>query len=284
MTLASLLLVLGSGLAHALWNFFAKKSEDKSVFLWAMFIPSTIVLLPTLLTELAQVSFTPKATILISLSLLIQSIYAWLLSNTYKQGDLSQVYPIMRGTSTLLIPVLGVVVLQESLPFWGWMGILSMLTGFIVMSGWSGRIGRSQTTMKPILFALSVGLCTTCYTLVDKQSLAYLSPPALLEITNIGFILGLTPTVLASGRLKQVVRNQWRTMLIGAVLSPGSYLLFLFAVQHTQVSYLAPLREVGIVFGTLLGLIFLKEKQGIRRIAASVIVVVGIIMIATSGS
>jgi uncharacterized membrane protein len=59
-------------------------------------------------------------------------------------------------------------------------------------------------------------------------------------------------------------------------------LLFLFAIRDAQVAFLAPLREIGIVFGTLLGLLVLKERDGLRRIAASAIVVAGIVLIAGS--
>ncbi|SCW34075.1 Uncharacterized membrane protein [Paenibacillus tianmuensis] len=279
----SLLLVIGSGMTHAVWNLFAKQSEDKSAFLWAIFMPTTIALIPYLVLELIQTGIPAEAYIFIIASLLAQSVYALLLSHTYTLGDLSQVYPMMRGTSTLLIPATGVLFLGESLPLWGWLGIGCMLLGFAVMSGRKQGAERAPAVRKPLLFALSVGLCITCYTLIDKQNLQYLSPLSLLAVSNIGFVLGLTPAALASGRLKRAVRGRWKIVLLGSLLSPGSYLLFLLAMRHAQVSYIAPLREIGIVFGTLLGLIVLKERQGARRLAASVIVVAGIVMIASSG-
>ncbi|MFB6362775.1 EamA family transporter [Paenibacillus elgii] len=279
----SLLLVIGSGMAHAVWNLFAKQSEDKSAFLWAIFMPTTIALIPYLVLELIRTGIPAEAFIFIIASLLAQSVYALLLSHTYTLGDLSQVYPVMRGTSTLLIPATGVLFLGESLPLWGWLGIGCMLLGFAAMSGRKREAERAPAVRKPLFFALAVGLCITCYTLIDKQNLQYLSPLSLLAVSNIGFVLGLTPAALASGRLKRAVRGRWKIVLLGSLLSPGSYLLFLLAMRHAQVSYIAPLREIGIVFGTLLGLIVLKERQGARRLAASVIVVAGIVMIAGSG-
>jgi drug/metabolite transporter (DMT)-like permease len=279
----TLILVLCSGLAHAVWNLLAKQSEDKEVFLWTIYVPVTVLLFPTLIVELTEAHFAPLEWLMIGLSLSIQSIYALLLAHTYKQGDLSQVYPIMRGTSLLLIPTSGVLILGESLPILGWLGIGCMLGGFIVMSGRKRGIELNQATMKPVLLALCVGLCITSYTLIDKVNLRYISPLALLEVTNIGFFLGLTPSVMGSGRLKYIIRTHSKLIWIGAILSPGSYLLFLFAAQQTEISTVSPLREVGIVFGTLLGLIVLKESQGFRRITASIAVVTGIVIIAISG-
>ncbi|PYI53604.1 hypothetical protein DLM86_17080 [Paenibacillus flagellatus] len=278
-----MLFVIGSGLAHAVWNLFAKQSEDKAAFLWAMYIPSTIALLPLAVAEASRLPVTARALLPVALSIALQSVYALLLARTYKRSDLSQAYPVMRGTSTLLIPVLGVVFLGESLPVGGWLGIACLIAGFAVMSGWNPLRGRPHVPFKPFLLALSVGLCTTCYTLVDKLNLAALSPLALLAVTNVGFILGLTPAAVASGAIRRTVVRRWKSFAVGAVLSPGSYLLFLFAMQHAQVTYIAPLREVGIVFGALLGMVVLKEKHGAVRIAASVVVVTGIFLIAVSG-
>ncbi|MEF3303087.1 DMT family transporter [Paenibacillus sp. GYB003] len=282
----SLALVMCSGLAHAVWNLFAKKSENKAVFLWAMYIPSTIALLPVLAIEAANVPPKPEAWLSIALSLALNSVYALLLAMTYKRSDLSQAYPVMRGTPTLLVPVLGVAFLHESLPPGGWVGIGCLVAGFAVMSGWlPGRGGTGASlSAGPFLLALSVGLCSTAYTFVDKLNLAYLSPIALLVVTNLGFILGLTPSALASGSIRAVIGRRWKSFLVGALLSPGSYLLFLFAMSRAPMAYIAPLREIGIVFGVLLGLLVLKEKHGASRLAASAAVVAGIFMIAVSGN
>lgn len=283
MIVINLVLVLCSGLAHAVWNMFAKQSTDKPVFLWVIYAPATIFLMPVLIFELAEAQLSFNGWMMIGLSLAMQAIYSMLLAYTYKAGELSQVYPIMRGTPTLLIPFAGVILLGEALPVWGWLGICCMLIGFIVMVGWNSGKEHKPALFQPILLALSVGLCITTYTLIDKVNLQYISPLALLEVTNIGFLLGLTPSVLKPDRLKRVIRNHSKIIWIGAILSPGSYLLFLFAVKNANVSTIAPMREVGIVFGTLLGLFVLKESQGARRITASIVVVMGILLIATSG-
>lgn len=283
MLLISLVLVLCSGLAHAVWNMFAKQSTDKAVFLWVIYLPATILLFPTLVIELSSARFSLNEWLLLGASLAMQSVYSMLLAYTYKAGDLSQVYPIMRGTPTLLVPAIGVLLLGEKMPMWGWIGICCMLVGFIVMVGRAPGTKHTRTSIKPVLLALSVGLCITTYTLIDKANLGYLSPLALLEVTNIGFMLGLTPAALHFNRLKSVIRNHLNIIWIGAILSPGSYLLFLYAARNANVSMVAPLREVGIVFGTLLGLFVLKETQGSRRITASIAVVMGIIIIALSG-
>ncbi|MDR6553356.1 GRP family sugar transporter [Paenibacillus qinlingensis] len=287
MLTASILLVIASGLAHAIWSLFTKSSLNKGVFLWSIIMVTTVILLPYLIKELWFTPLTLSAYGLLLLSAALQAVYALLLSRTYNMGDLSQIYPIMRGTNTLFIPIFGVLFLRESLSPLGWMGLLCMVIGFLLLSGifTSSRSSgqKSVQSLTPFLMALSVGLCTTCYVLVDKLNLAHISPIALLEVTNIGFVAGLTPLVIASKQLRREWQINFKTIALGAILNPVSYLLFLFAMKYAPVAHISPLREIGTVFATLLGIFILKEKQGTLRILCSILILIGILVISFWG-
>ncbi|CAN7254354.1 EamA family transporter [Paenibacillus sp. LjRoot56] len=287
MLTASILLVIASGLAHAIWSLFTKSSLNKGVFLWSIIMVTTVLLLPYLIKELWFTPLTLSAYGLLLLSAALQAVYALLLSRTYNMGDLSQIYPIMRGTNTLFIPIVGVLFLRESLSPLGWTGLLCMVIGFLLLSGiFTSSRSSGQTSaksVKPFLMALSVGLCTTCYVLVDKLNLAHISPIALLEVTNIGFVAGLTPLVIASKQLRREWKINFKTIALGAILNPASYLLFLFAMKYAPVAHISPLREIGTVFATILGIVILKEKQGTLRILCSILILLGILVISFWG-
>lgn len=281
-----LVLVLASGMAHAVWSMFTKRSLNKSIFLWSIMMIPTVLLLPVLVVELSRESLPVSAYALLIVSMALQALYSWLLSQTYELGDLSQIYPIMRGTSTLLVPLIGVAFLGERLSGFGWLGIACMIVGFIVLSGVGSRKAQAGSGMKgakPVLMALCVGLCTTSYVFVDKLNLQHISPLALLEVTNIGFVAGLTPALLASGGLRQEWKVNRSTILLGALLNPGSYLLFLFALEQAPMARLGPLREVGTVFAAFLGIWLLKEQQGMKRILCSIVIFGGILLIGVWG-
>ncbi|WP_418041039.1 EamA family transporter [Paenibacillus xylanilyticus] len=279
-------LVLASGMAHAVWSMFTKRSLNKSVFLWSIMMIPTVILLPVLIVELVREPITMAAYALLVLSMALQALYSWLLSQTYELGDLSQIYPIMRGTSTLLVPLIGVFFLGETLSSFGWIGIACMLGGFLVLSGVGGKDakqGSRKQGLKPVLMALCVGLCTTSYVFVDKLNLQHISPLSLLEVTNIGFVAGLTPALLASRQLRQEWKVNRSTIMLGALLNPGSYLLFLFALEQAPMARLGPLREVGTVFAAFLGILLLKEQQGRKRILCSIVIFGGILLIGMWG-
>ncbi len=275
------LLVVCSGLLNATWNLFTKRSINKAVFLWLIHAIAAVLYMPYFLHELMTAHISAAGYGMIAVSLLFQSCYIWLLAKAYTVGDLSQVYPIMRGTGALLVPVVGVMFIGESMAWLGWIGLCILLLGIFSQSSRKREVdsagGASST--HAVLLALAIGLCTTGYTLTDKITLQHISPLALIQVSHIGYMLSLTWGVLRSGQIKQEWMTNWKTILLGALIAPGSYLLFLYAMDLGDVSKLAPIREIGIVFGTIFGILILKEKQASRRIIGSILIVAGVILI-----
>jgi uncharacterized membrane protein len=59
-----------------------------------------------------------------------------------------------------------------------------------------------------------------------------------------------------------------------------AYLLILAALTTSEVAYIAPSREIGIVFGTVLGAVILHESYGTIRVAATALIVAGVFLLA----
>lgn len=273
-------LVLGSGFVHSIWNLYTKKSMNKIVFLWICQIIAVIVLIPWTAAEWDAVHFTGAALLIMLASVVLHGMYVLLLAATYTVGDLSQVYPIMRGTSPLLVPFMAVLFLDESLSPMGWVGVAAIVAGILFLS--EIRLRQRSSARAPLL-AFAVGLCIAGYIVVDKMALNYFPAVIVLQATNVGNVLVLTWAALRSRAIGQELRVNWKTMLLGGVLAPGGYLLFLFAVSLAPVAQLAPMREIGTVFGTLLGIFILKEQQGPRRIMTSILITAGIIILGLWG-
>lgn len=173
-------LVLLSGLVHSIWNLFTKNSINKNVFLWYCQI-AAILILPFVLVELDSLQNIPMVGWgLIMISMILHGLYVLLLARTYSIGDLSQAYPIMRGTSPLLVPLIGVTFLHEQLTIMGWFGVVTIVLGIMII----GNLRRiSILDSRVITLAFSVGIMITSYTVVDKLTLRYFSPVMLNEAT-----------------------------------------------------------------------------------------------------
>lgn len=275
-------LVVCSGLAHSVWNLFTKSSSNKSVFLWLITVGGTIVFLPFLIHDIRN-GIPAGSYLFLFLTLLFQMGYGYLLPIAYQRGDMSQTYPIMRGIGALLVPINSVLFLGEYVSWMGWLGIIVIVTGLFAINSTSLAGTNKKQLVYQMWPAFAVGLCITGYTLNDKILVQDISPFSLIVVGHIGTMLVLSPLVMASGKIKEEWKINWKRIAIGTLLSPGSYLLFLFAVRLGPVSHLAPIREISTVFGTLLGVLLLKETNGLRRLLYAGVITSGVITLGIWG-
>ena len=69
----------------------------------------------------------------------------------------------------------------------------------------------------------------------------------------------------------------WLGFGLGAVIRAAYFLsLVLVSLQSTQVNHVAPVRERGIVTGTMLGSVVLREGAARQRLARAGIIVPGV--------
>lgn len=277
----AILLVISSGLIHSIWNLFAKKSEHKATFLWFCQLSAFIICLPWVMIEWSTTQFYKTTYMFIFLAILVHGIYMILLSKSYTIGDLSKMYPIMRGISPIAVPIVSVLFLNEHLTMAGWIGVSFILFGIY-------SLGNHSFSMKikldrDIALATLVGCCIAVYMIIDKLALTYLSPIILNLFINVGSFVALSLFVPNTKTIKMEWKKNWGTIILGGLLIPASFLVFLYALSLAEVSQLAPMREIGTVFGTFLGIIFLKETQGQKRIISSVIITIGVVVLGIWG-
>ena len=191
---------------------------------------------------------------------IIHAFYFTLLAQAYEHGDLSVVYPLARGVGVALTPIGAVLFLGEHISLPQGLGIAGIVLGLLILQI-PADLSRASLVahFRPaagIGFAVVTGMTIATYSLWDKVGVSHVPP--LLYVT--GAFLG--PAIALSWLLRRRVDSlvaAWRahpvTMGAGAVLSPLAYSLALVALSIAQVSQVAPLREVGVVIGTVLGII-----------------------------
>jgi drug/metabolite transporter (DMT)-like permease len=130
-------------------------------------------------------------------------------------------------------------------------------------------------------WALVTGLAIAGYSLVDKAGVARVHPLAYLGLMELGSCLVLMPAVLP--RLDMVRREwraNWRTIVLAGIMSPGSYLLVLFAFQLSKVGYVVAGREVSIVCSAIIGSLLMREAALAPRLAGAAVVAAGVVCVA----
>lgn len=283
MSLLALTLILISAVLHATWNLLAKRVSGGTTFIWAFDTVSLVLYGPVALALIALrgVPVGGPGLALIATSAVLHASYFFLLSRGYRAGDLSLVYPLARGTGPLLAIGAAIILLGERPGSIALAGALGIVGGAVILTG-DPRQLLGKASAAAATYALLTGACIAAYTLVDKEAVSTvrLLPVVYFSGINLGIWLILTPSTVA--RRQEVIQlwNTWRWEAIGiGVLSPLAYILVLTALSFSPVSYVAPAREIGILFGTVMGARWLAEGDTRRRLTGAGVMVVGIILL-----
>jgi drug/metabolite transporter (DMT)-like permease len=269
-TSLAIALVLVSACFHAGWNILLKGSADP-LRLSAQAIPLATVAVTPFAVGGWLLSGRPllawQALPLAALSGLAELAYFRFLSEAYRKGEISSVYPIARGTAPLLAVVFGLVVLGERLHGWQLIGAGALIAGI-----WLARppSGASRAALAPALFT---GLFIAVYTSLDRIGVR-LGPAWLYGwVTFVSMSLWLLPF-----RGREPVG---RAAVIG-LLSLSAYSLVLLALAVAPLALIAPLRESGVVLVALWGVFRMGERErGALKLVGAAAVLTGAFLLAT---
>ncbi len=287
MTTLALALVVSAALLHAVWNFLYKRAKDKPSFAWLFGVAAVLLYLPAFLLLVGRQPIPREAWYVVAASGTIHTFYFAFLGRGYSVGDLSLVYPLARGTGPLLVPVWAVTFLGERPSAVGLAGILAVVSGVYVLHlreiSWQGLLLplRSLRT-KPTRIALFSGLLISLYTVVDKVGVGYLDPLVYMYLFTALYSLLYGPYVLRTSGLK-AVKTELRANALPIVavgfLMVFTYVMVLYAMTMSNVSYVAAARELSVVFGAGMGTVLLKESYGRSKLAGSLLIALGVTMI-----
>lgn len=285
MPIVAVALLLAAAVAHATWNYVAKGAQSSASFMFVFCAFAAIVWMPLAVGVFlwTRPSLGLDALLFVAVSGALNALYFFLLSEGYRYGDLSLVYPLARGTGPAL-SVVGAILIFGERPSWlALAGSVLVVAGIIVMSWSPGRTTGAEVR-RSIVFALATGACIAAYTLWDNKGVTIVTPILYSSGLDISRSLILAPFALLSraGRAEVgvVLREQRVAVMAIGILSPGAYILVLVALTLAPVSYVAPAREISILFGAMLGLRLLKETDASRRLAGASAIVAGVFALA----
>jgi len=276
----ALLLVLVAAFAHAAWNLFAKTAEGGTTFVWLSALAGVVLYLPALVVALVVAPGRLGAVALGFMvgSGLLHSLYFVLLQRGYRDGDLSLVYPLARGTGPLLSTAAAVAFFAERPSPLALAGS-ALIVGAVLSLTARPRGSAGAATA----FALLTGVSIAAYTLWDKQAVGDQSVSPIIYLWGLQLVNTMVLSAWVLRRPERIVstwRNSRRQVLGVGLLSPGAYILVLYALERAPVSYVAPAREVSILIATALGTTVLAEEGLGHRLVAAGGIVLGIAALA----
>ena len=273
MSLSVFLAVILAALLHATWNALAKSGSDKHRSMTAVVLGHTLL-------ALVLLPFVPLPTVAslpyLAAGVLLHVGYQFFLLASYRIGDLTQVYPIARGSAPLLVAGVSVLFLGIELGSLEIMAILTIAAG--VMSLGLVRQMDGQRNVRAGLLALTTGCFIASYSLVDGLG-ARLAGSALgfyswLTIGN-AVIFGGVMGYLRPRALIEIPSHAKMMLFVGGSASFIAYALVIWAFTQAPIALVTALRETSIVFALLIGVFVLKEKLDLAKLFSTIVTILG---------
>jgi drug/metabolite transporter (DMT)-like permease len=284
MSALAVALVLLSALFHAIRSLFTKESGDKQVFLWLYSLVALLFFAPLFFYFLLRVGIpNPAAYAWCAGSGFIHFLYWIFLTHSYKEGDLSQVYPIMRSSPALVL-IIAVLFLGEQVSAQGVAGILLVAAGVYIINMRRITAADLLAPIKSIAgdratqFAFLTLISVALYSIADKMAVAVVHPVIFAFLHLFMGMCYYTPYIVIT-KNAGTIRKEWQTglkkIIIAGVIGISGYALILAAFTIERVSYIVGLRQTSIVFAVLMGSHLLKEKYRNIRLAGALIIFSG---------
>ena len=273
--------VLFAAACHAGWNATIKGGLDPLATTVLISIGAAIVSLVFLpVTGLPAAAAWPWC----AASVLIHLVYFAALIESYRTGDMGQVYPIARGSAPLMTAVATTAFIGERLGLLGWCGILLLAAGVLLLSLRGGRdLARLDRTA--VGFALFTAVTICAYSVMDGVG-ARLGGSA--SAYTVMLFVGIGPVMLIYALARRgheviaAMGQSWGIGLAGGGLQLGSYGIAIWAMTVAPIAIVAALRESSVLFGAVIAVVFLKEPLRAGRVAAALMIVAGLALIRLS--
>jgi drug/metabolite transporter (DMT)-like permease len=268
------LAVLAAAVTHATWNAIAHGIRDQTLSFGLIGAGGIIVAIPLVIVVAAPRS---EAWPYLLGSVAIHVFYNLLLMRCYRYGEFGQVYPLARGISPLVVTILAAVFVGEHLALPQLAGVAVVSGGLAALVFAGRRPGRAA-----LLAAIGTGLTIAAYTTVDGVGVRLSASP----VGYIGWLMllqSLCVPAFALIRRRDVLASQPPRILLAGVaagaLSVLAYGLVLWAQTRGALAPIAALRETSVIFGAIIGTLVFREPFGRARIAATVLVAAGIVLL-----
>ena len=277
MTSSLLFLVLLAALLHAVWNSMMKSSNAPEIVIASyQLIGSFICIVPAVLLPFPN----PSAWPMIIGSVIIHNFYYFALAQAYRAGDLSHVYPILRGTAPILVVCGAAIFANEYLTLNKIIGISLISLAVMSLAFRPTKFGKMTT--KALAWAIATAFLIASYTIVDglgvrtaNNELSYIIWLFILEIVPIGIFMLIT----RRNQWFEYLRKNHKSVFFGGIASSLAYGLVVFAMSLGALAVVSSLRETSVVFASIIGAVVLREPFGFARFRAAILVAAGIIAI-----
>lgn len=213
--------------------------------------------------------------------------YQMCLVRAMSRGDLSLVFPVMRGAAPLLTAFSALIFLSEELSALAWFGLVAATVAVVSFAlPPKGVQLRDHPDKVALAWALATALGVSLYNVADARGVRIAPDPFtfivwLFLLDPIGVVT--TTLIVRRKALAEALTTRWRFGVAAGALSVLSFGSALYAFSLAETAKVSALRETSVVFAAAMGSLFLGESFGRRRILAAMVLAAGLLMMQFGG-
>lgn len=217
----------------------------------------------------------------VAASVALHLLYYLVLSEAYRRGEMSQIYPIARGSAPLLTVLVSVTLIGEPLGRHTLVGILILAGGILLLALHRHR-RDTPFDRAAIGFAIATGAIISGYTVVDGLGARIAGDPNAYASTL--FLIDALPLPLLMLWRRGTaafapMRHYAGQGLLGGAMSLAAYWIAIWAMTRAPIAVVAALRESSVLFSAIIAVVVLKEVFAPLRGVAALVILAGIILI-----
>lgn len=270
------LAVLVAALLHAGWNSMVKAGSDPFSTICVATLAQAAIAVPVLVFVPAPAA---DAIPWIVASAVIHTGYKVFLANAYDNADLSQAYPLARGTAPIAVFLVTVLFFGAVFNHVETVAVLSISTGVVLMA-FKGQYGRTMNR-RAFGYVIGTAILIASYTIVDGIGARIAGTPSgYIMWMVIGDAVGIFVfAALVRGRSAvPSLFPVWRIGVGSGAMSLGSYWIAVWAFTIAPIALVAALRETSILFAALIAAFLIREPVGVWRWISIGLIVTGVVL------
>lgn len=292
MSASAVVLVIISTFMHAGWNLLVRRRGGVRTCFWRMQIVIVVLgALPAIVGLFVLRGISGTAALCLLGSGVCCGFYYVCLARSYETGDFTTVYPAARALPVVLVG-LGDALRGRAPNGIGWLGIGLVAAGclFVPLTSFKD-ISLRHYRKAVIVWIVLTALGTVGYSLFDKVGTeAIPRGPAgsalycyLFFVAAAAFFFPLRKLILRPATDER--DPGWRVPAVAGVLGFLAYWLVLWAYQMTpRASYVVAFRQFSIVIGVGIALVAFNEPGRKVRLAGSLVITLGLVIVKVFGS
>jgi drug/metabolite transporter (DMT)-like permease len=275
LTLEVTLIAIAAAVLHASWNAVAKSVVDKRrMFLLSNLVAGAI--------GLAAIPFLPApeqaSWPFLAAGSIMATLYTIVLFAAYRVGDLSLIYPTLRGFTPLMIALGAFLFAGEALTARQLAGVLIISLGILSLAflgGWA------RADWKLFAFCVMGAAMISAYTVLDGMGVRRSGDPfayaAWLYVLYAMLSVAAYP-FLARWRVDGAPLQLGKLVVVGCGIAL-TYGLIVYALSHGAMAPVSALRETSILIAAAIGTLLMGEPFGRNRIIAASVVTLGLLVL-----